>query len=156
MKHPLLIIFGYMIAIVVAAIAIRLEWMNHEAGGILPRTEYRNNDPAEGLVKWRAGIASEKFWRMSHLGEAEQDRELTPAEHTQMTDDIRRIAANSSLRSAVRTFGFLQYPLVAILVAISIAIMKKSDWRIAMPLCAIALTATILMFYRGYFTSLGD
>src|SRR5689334_15082507 len=46
-------VFLIVLTITASAICIRIEFLNDKAGHVLPRHEYRDDDPAQGLVTWR-------------------------------------------------------------------------------------------------------
>src|SRR4051794_13225003 len=108
MRNRRLCIFTYILAACVMFIMLRIEWLNAEAGGVLPNRTHYDNDPSQRVVKWRAMAMSvvESTWRQ-HNGI--DDRPLIPTEQAQLDLEIRRQQANNSLRTFVGTIGLLQY-----------------------------------------------
>ena len=153
-------VITYILALGVAFIMLRIEWLNVEAGSKLPSREYRDGDPAEGCVTWRSSILiDEEMWRRSR-GPRDADyqplsRPLTPAEQIRMRSDIRQAQANNALRDFVGTAGLLQYLLVPLLVIASAWVFRAKGARYALLPLGIAIAAGVLMFYRAYFSSLG-
>jgi len=153
-------IVAYILAAVVAAIALRIEWLNVQAGGALPSREYFDNNPAEGCVEWRESIfTNEANWR-SFFGPRGADgeplnRPLTSAENAQMRSDIHRQQARNSLRELLETAGLAQYLLVPALLVMSIVVIVRDGPRRGLPPLVMALAAGVLMIYRSYFSSLG-
>ena len=149
-----------MLLLAVVSIAARIEVLNHRAGGVLPRAEYRNSDPAQGLVKWRTSpITTPERWReASGPRDAKGvpiDRSLTHTERREMEKTIAQNRANNQLREIVGTFGLLQYPLVAVLLtAGACRVLGRRRYTGGAMLLA-AVGAGGLMIYRGYFSSLG-
>lgn len=158
-QQKILVALGYLLAATVLVIAVRIEWLNFEAGGILPRREYRNGDPAEGKVKWRAShVRDEAAWRRMHIRDdlgRSTDRELTTDERAAMADDLRRNAARDQLRGFVQTAGVAQYPLAAVLAVISVIMVSQLPKRQYLPVILVAVAASALMWHREYFSSLG-
>ena len=152
----------YAIALLALLIAVRIEVLNNRAGGMLPNREYRNNDPEQGVVKWRQSIwIDEQMWRRVFLSDENSDeRPLTPAEQARMEQDIRNARINNELRWFVSSAGLLQYLLAPLVIMLSGRLMlrrPRSLKRIllgALPL-AIGIGAGILMLHRAYCTSLG-
>ncbi|MCK6474918.1 MAG: hypothetical protein L6R28_24630 [Planctomycetes bacterium] len=148
-----------LLALFVAFVAIRIEYLNCKVGGILPRSDYRYDNPEAGLPKWRSRLdVTEENWRMMHLREEEEGRTLSDAERREMMDDIERSKANNVLRDFVGSFGLLQYPLVLLLVVLSISLLWAKERNLkflACPCLAVAFYAGSVAIYRGYFTSLG-
>jgi hypothetical protein len=145
------------LAIVVFHTCVRIEILNQLAGDILPR---------KSPTKWRAGVMNEKlnekWWRLFHLHDEDEDvrltRALTVQERQEMEYDVFRERANALLRTTVEVFGLWQYVLAPICLIWSIRAAKNR--RRAKRIAAGVFTVTsavsiVLMFYRGYFTSLG-
>jgi hypothetical protein len=155
--------FTYLLALFVLLVAGEIEHLNIQAGGLLPNQEYRNNDPEQGVVKWRdSPCANERGWRMicgPSYGIPE-DHPLTPAEEVKMHQDIKKAQANNNLKGVVSSFGLLQYLLVPLLLVLSIKMILRRPYFVkqavfeVFPLL-IAIGACILMFSRAYCTSLG-
>jgi hypothetical protein len=155
--------FTYLLALFVLLVAGEIEHLNIQAGGLLPNQEYRNNDPEQGVVKWRdSPCANERGWRMSCSPSygIPEDRPLTPAEEAQMRQDIDKAWAGISLRGFVASFGLLQYLLVPLLLVLSIKMILRKPYSVKRYVIGtfsllIGIGAGILMFSRAYFTSLG-
>ncbi len=165
MQHKLHIV-TYALAAIVAFIAIRIEVLNTQAGGMLPNREYRNSDPKQGVVTWRhSPVINERLWRR-FLGPRDANgepvtRPLTASDKEQMRQDIRRGRANNRLLGFVETAGVLQYLLVPVLFVLSLVLLarRKPSCRgvlvAALPLC-VSIAACAFMLYRAYFPSLGN
>lgn len=145
----------------VAFVCARIEILNAAAGGLLPRREYRNSDPSQGLVKWRwCPWTTEERWRLM-IGPRDEEgrpvqRALTQEEEEQMRKDVRRAKANNALREFVGTSGLAQYILAPLLIILSIRAILSGQRKLrllAWPTMGIGLAAVSLMFYRGYLTS---
>jgi hypothetical protein len=156
MRRGGLCIVTYVLAIVVVFVMVRIEWLNVEAGGRLPSREYRDGNPAEGVVTWRScSITTETGWRRFSRIDKPLEQPLTPAERSQMVSDIHKEQSNNALLAFVETAGLLQYILVPMLVVLSLTIVGLNGWRYGgIPLIA-GTAAGVVMFYRSYFTSLG-
>jgi hypothetical protein len=149
------------LALCVASICVYIETLNAVAGGLLPRRDYRNDDPSQGLVKWRLSpIVNEQQWRLWIARRDPQgrppDRALIPEEREQMLQALRRGRANNALRNFVGTFGLAQYVLAPLLVILSFWVIRRGQPGLrdaAWLTLAIGLAAVSLMLYRGYFTS---
>lgn len=154
-------VFGALLALGVLGIAGTIEVLNSRAGGVLPRHEYWNSDPTAGLVKWRSSfVVNEKNW-LRALGPRAADgtpvsRPLSPDEHARMEQDIRLAQSDNLLRAVISTAGLLQYLLVpALLTASLLSWRAKSNPKWVATQFIITISAAFLMFYRGYFSSLG-
>lgn len=149
----------YLLALDVAAIMVRIEWLNAQAGGILPRHEYRNQDSAEGLVKWRGSlVTTEARWREAQAPKGEHPtsnpRPLTTAESETMNREIRQAIAENELHSVVESAGLAQYLLVPALIACSLFLIRRNGVRYGLAPLVIGIVAGAAMLYRGYFSSL--
>ena len=148
------------VAAVVAFVALRIEWLNVQAGGLLPNHEYVDGNPAEGCVEWtESPFINEAAWRRS-FGPRDADfqpvnRLLTPAENAQMRSDIHRQQASNSVLELLGTVGLAQYLLVPALLVMSIVVIVRDGARRGLPGLVVALAAGVLMIYRSYFSSLG-
>lgn len=115
----------------VAMVAAYIEVMNSRANGRLPNREYRNNNPAEGVVKWRV--------------------EALPSDEVSL--------ANSRLRDFVSSFGLLQYLAAPLLILLAVVFSTVSrnpvSWIWASGPLGVGLGACALMWHRAYFGSLG-
>lgn len=148
----------YVVAAVVLFIAFRVEYLNARAGGVLPRHEYRGDDPSEGLVKWRRVLSTESDWRRTRLhvapGES-RDRPLTPAEQAQISEETENGRTTNALYDYVSTLGLLQYPLPVLLAVASVRLLYRGKFVHATAPILVLITAGALAFYRGYLSSLG-
>lgn len=159
MEHRVHYIVCYTLALAVTIIMVRIEWLNAEAGGVLPMREYRNQDPSEGVVRWRTStVTTEAAWRQYH-GPRDSDyrpvqRPLTAAEVAQMETEFRQAKANNALLRFVEWAGLIQYPLVPVLVGYSILIMRRRGVRHGMAPLFVGILGGVCMVYWGYFTSL--
>lgn len=148
-----------LLAVIVLLIAVEIEMLNMEAGGILPRKEYRNGDPSDGLTKWRESpCINEQGWRM--MRNIPADHLLTEAETAQMRREIEKEKAGNYLRGFVGSAGLWQYLLVPLLMLLSTKLLRSrhSSWlRIALGTASllVSIGAGILMLSRAYWTSLG-
>jgi hypothetical protein len=155
MRHGWLVIL-YVLALVVAFIAARVEYLNAAAGDYLPRTGLQD------VGKWRTAFLDEKRWRLTYGPRDESGapvgRKLTADERRQMESDIARVNANDRLRDWVRSAGLLQYLLLpALVVATLIALGTRPTLRriaALAPVVAIIVFASASLWYRGYFSSL--
>ncbi len=159
--HNLYKIVSAVLAVCVLSIAGIIEVLNFRAGGYLPRhDEFYNDDPAQGFVTWRySPLTSDKVW-LRIRGPRTPDgaplnRPLTPDEHSHMEREVKSGRANNALLDAV-TVGTLQYLLVPGLFLLALGRWRAEPckaWTVSQ--LVIAIVAAFLMFYRGYFTSLG-
>lgn len=155
----------YLLAGVAAFICARIEYLNLQAGGRLPRREYRNGDPSQGLVKWRVASrrAAEMAWYRGHGIETTEPwvpaRPLTVEEKRALEYFVAREKANGDLRAFVSGYGLFQYPLLGVLLLLSILnIFSAGPLRrrlLSLPPILVAVVCGALMFHRAYFTSLG-
>ena len=125
MRKQILISIVLLLAAVVLYTSLRIEYLNVRAGSYLPR---KNGDADSSL--------SDGKWRIS-------------------SEDTGR----DQLRKVVATFGLMQYLLAPLLLALSILVVVRTKSRRAQLAgsfcCMIALLALTLMYYRGYYSSLG-
>ncbi len=159
------ICFYFSIIIFMQLICLYIEHLNIKAGSILPRKEYRNNDPSQGMIKWRSSaITDEKSWRKAFGPEDESGvpvkRNLYEQELTEMKRYIDRIKSNNKLRDFISSFGLMQYCLVPIAALWSIYIIFSKRHKRKMKIAAtvsliIALGCGYMAHYRSYFGSLG-
>ena len=151
------ILFGatVVIATIVILICLQIEWLNKAADGYLPHipdTKWRDSTPV-----------SEEMWRRQQRYSKEDEtlltRPLTESERLQMQKDIEQANTMNALKGSVSGYGMLQYILapVAFILSIMLVISRRPMYkRIICALFALSsLIAMVLMFYRGYFTSLG-
>ena len=147
------------LAVCASTITTYIEVLNTRADGFLPRTL-----PEHGNPKWRARFYdTEARWR-SILGPKDEQwepvtRPLTSAEQDKMHEDIAHAKAMNDLRGAVEGLGLWNYLLVPALLGVALSLLPCSRRPIAklsvLLLLGIGLTAGGVMFYRGYFTSIG-
>lgn len=150
-----------LLAAIVLLIAVEIEMLNMEAGGILPRKEeYRNGDPDQGLVKWRESpCINEQGWRM--MRNIPADHLLTEAETARMRREVEKAKAGNYLRGLVGSAGLWQHLLVPLLMLLSVKLLLRSvhsSWlRTALGTVSllISIGAGVLMLSRAYWTSLG-
>ena len=155
-RRPLVIL--YLLALVVAVIAARAEYLNAAAGHYLPR-----NNPRD-VGKWRTTFLNEERWRRLYGPRDEAGapvvRELTADERRQMESDIARKDANDRLRDGVRSAGLLQYLLLPALIIATLAAFSAGPTSrrslALLPIVAVILFASASLWYRGYLLSLGS
>ena len=159
MRHRALVTWTCILTLAVAFIMLRIEWLNRRAGGCLPITEFRNDDPAAGPVTWRTSpFTNEARWR-EWLGPKDAqdtpvDRPLTPSEQAQMQSDIRKASANNELLTFAQTAGLAQYLLAPILIIASLAVIRIVGLRYGIVPLLVGTIAAALMIYRAYYMSL--
>jgi hypothetical protein len=153
----------FALAALMTSTCLRIEYLNWRAGGVMPRHEYRDNDPKEGLVTWRSsGILNEKNWRKVNLrgdNGAPLARPLTPQEQKQMNEDLESARYNNALLEVVSSWGMLQYLLAPLVSLGSLALLAagkppRGVRAGAAIVLALALLSVASMLYRGYFTCL--
>lgn len=140
---------------------IRVEIFNVRAGGYLPR----KSDADWGISTWRTlapsavrGVMEKQFRMEAELQGRPAD--ITPAQEAQIAKAIESAEENAAFRGFVETFGLAQYivaPLAAIL-GYRLATGKKKQERarwLSPGLAILSGICIVMMFYRGYFTSLG-
>ncbi len=143
----------------VGAITTNIEILNTRTEGYLPRVL-----PQQGYhPKWRYWWwENEEMWRQT-LGPKDERgnpvaRALTPTEGERMRRDASRAKAMNSLRSAVQ-LGLWNYLMIPALVVFAYKLRRRTQQRAAKyaasTLLLVALVSAGLMFYRGYYTSLG-
>lgn len=155
------------LASLVVFICIRIEILNHRAGGVLPRdfSEY----PSGANRKWRYRTTDREsvrrqFARFYGSGnDGGEELRLPPdvaAEIEEAVDAwIEEALPNNELHDAVATIGLLQYLLSPLSILLSGILVAR--WRDEAQVVAggVFLTASCLAFavmlYRGYFPSLG-
>lgn len=138
------------------AICVLIEVQNARAGSYLPTSE---------AGKWRESrMTTEARWREWQSRRNEDPtiltRPLTPKEKDSMETMIRQSRALNSLRELISSIGLMQYlvaPLATVLCAVVAGTpdVSRSQRRLAMMCTGASLTATVLMLYRGYISSLG-
>ena len=125
MKKQILISLILLLTVFVLYTSLRIEYLNIKAGYYLPR-QNRNAD----------GTFSDGTWRISSENSA-RDR----------------------LRQTVSTLGLVQYLIVPLLLALSLfqGLKSRTRWvrTIAIASGLIGLFALTMMYYRGYYSSLG-
>ena len=126
MRKQILVSIILLLAAFVVYTSLRIEYLNVRAGSYLPRHDRKAD-----------GSFSDGKWRVSS--------EYTPRDQ---------------LRKMVATFGLMQYLIAPLLLMLSVltVVRTKSGWvrLFGSCCCVIALSALTLMYYRGYYTSLGD
>jgi len=162
--------------IVAVHTCLRIEWLNHRAGGLLPRDIVGTGNP-----KWREGAdraIRAAFHRRISLQEDdriladhgrvtaederaldENPRPLTEIQQKELQRELDQSHANSALRHWVQTWGLLQYVLAPLAVVLSLVLLIRApSWRGRLGFSLLGTLsggAVVLMLYRGYFTSLG-
>lgn len=163
-----------LLSTIVVHTCVRIEALNAQYGYYLPRTDFGSGNP-----KWRVAarsillkgldrrISQERFadYMESHPDKPVPDLERFAgppytSEQQQLIDtELAENALRSELHSWVDGMGLLQYFLgpFALVWAIAIFIAARtSTIRVTSALCMMCSAVSIgLMFYRGYFTSLG-
>lgn len=140
-------------AVVSVMIAVRIEWLNWQAGSYLPRQDYTES----GNPKWRLSAAtSERVWRMLHRVEGE----LTAEQFQRMQRETESARRRGRLYSAVETIGLLQYPLAFTLIGVffGLAIAYRDDRRTVLACACLAMLECVCMafaLHREYWPSLG-
>lgn len=137
--NSLRVVLGLGLLIYILSCAFGIEVLNRHAGGILPRTT-----PADGRNhKWRIAAPS----LMAKYPERFS------------TDDIERSRRQSDLRSAVVTYGLLQYVFCPLAIVLGIwqmtARLSQSDRLIGMGLIISGSFGLFLAWTRSYLGSLG-
>lgn len=147
---------------IVITTAIRIEVLNAMIGGALPATE-RHNDGH--IAKWRVSPwTTEAGWR-AMLGPRDErgktvQRPLNEVEKAQMQRDIRDAQRRNKLRDIVSSWGLAQYFMVPFALLASAGLLGYpgiARWArmVGAGGLILAIGAGGLMFYRGYFSSLG-
>jgi len=132
----------------------QIEWRNYRAGGVLPRKIEGPGNP-----KWR--IAADRTIPTRFHGDrgSKEERARPAAEDVRLRPDPRRDNDESQLRSWVASWGLAQYVVAPLALFLAIHALVRA--RTAKRRCAFAAAATLsgaaigMIFYRGYFTSLG-
>ena len=135
----------------VTAIALIIEVYNAKAGFMLPNTR-----PG----KWRVlGCPEKQIPSRYHLLNSIEGRSaLTEQQKKEIEVKIKKAKAEATLRSLVRDFGLIQYPLSSILIIIGILGVlrgKEGSRKLFITSLAVGLIALSLALQRSYFTSLG-
>jgi hypothetical protein len=159
---------------IVVHTCVRIEVLNARSGYYLPRTDFGSGNP-----KWR--VAAEKLVRLNEelmiarsrqadFQAAHPDEEISneaafkgppysPAEQATIDAEVDHNQRNSTLRDWVGGMGLLQYVLApaALLWSLDIVISDRSRrGRVVAGLCGLLnLICIALMYYRGYWSSLG-
>lgn len=156
------------LALIALQTAIRIEWLNHAAGGFLPRKA----EPTGYLSKWRARMWTTPDQWLARFGPRDErgrpvDRPLTVEETARMHAGIERANRLNHLRNVVGSWGVAQHVIVPLMMMLAIAkilrgdpesIIARSspaDRKVAGVLFGLGCVLAILMFYRGYWSSLG-
>ena len=144
------------LSILAATTCLRIEWLNRQAGGKLPKRY-------DG--KWRAMVASEQKWRDIEARDTGDvtltTRPLTPTEQATMRQWVDRHQANADLRDVVGTWGVANYLIVLFGLYHAVTIVadgRFGRWhRTFAIVCAVVLIAAgATAVHRGYFTSITD
>lgn len=174
MKPVVALLSCTVLASIMASTCVRIEILNAECGGILPR-----QPPAGGNPKWRetTGIAIRRNALRAYVidkinrGEGEEsdyyddDDQIRPgitlpeAKLEQLSERIREEELNADLRGMVSGWGLLQYLLAPLLLILSVWMMINTErWPVRIAGAVfIAVDAVAIGFAlsRSYFTSLG-
>ena len=144
------------LALIVLLICIEIEILNFAAGGYLPRKDNGG--------KWRQSpFVSEDIWRNIYSREKDDEtllhRSLTKDERDQMEKVVSHAHAWNSLHGFVSTFGLMQYFFASLSFVWSLLIAMRSSNKNKKVVSTFFIVSTsiciVMMFYRGYFTSLG-
>ncbi len=157
------LLYGYLLlSVYLFSVAMYIEVLNHKAGGYLPRRdEYRNDDPAQGLVDWRWHPPADLLERVT-AAENQLNNALTTVPKKERIERKRLAQANNQLHRAVINLGLPQYPLfyisgvlyLACLVVLPI-IKLKSNLLWTSTGLVLNLIAFVLLIHRNYLGSLG-
>lgn len=155
--------FVVVMTLLIAQTTIRIEWLNHEAEGYLPRSSSAFGTADHST--WRCFPAPyPRWWRMHYGPRDENDhpatRALTSDEQAAMTNWVRRMQARDGLRRVVSSWGLAQYLLVpaALLFGVLLTRRLEADPKLrglGWAAIVIAAISGILMFCRGYIPALG-
>ena len=125
MRKQILVLVILLLASFTLYTALRIEYLNARAGFYLPRRDRKAD-----------GTFSDSTWRIS-------------------SEDTAR----DRLRQTVGTFGLAQYLAVPLLLALSLfqGFKSQARWVLAIAIGGsfIGLFAMTMMYYRGYYSSLG-
>lgn len=154
----------------VSATAVRIEVLNHQMGGFLPRPQppsIEGND-----IPWRSSSRRmmEPAYRRSILynrgmeaADLDDDAVMTvglsPSEQEELERYLQRVEYNSELRAIVSGPGILQYLLVPLTVGLAVTFWpsQSTRYRVVLSVCIVlCLTAGVLAFYRQYFQAVID
>jgi len=137
-----------LLSVYIFAAAACIEFLNYQAGGILPRQEYYNNDPKQGLVKWRYNPAALDL------------KAVTESNSKSMSE--MQAEKENRLHSAVIKFGLPQYPLLALAGLFFAAILfcgpsayTRRDFYLITTCCLLNIVSFTALLERNYFSSLG-
>jgi hypothetical protein len=159
---------------IVVHTCVRIEVLNARYGAYLPRTDFGSGNP-----KWR--VADEKLVRLheelmiarsrqADFEAAHPDEEIpdetafrgqpySPTELATIDAEVDHSRRNSTLRAWVGSMGLLLYVLApaALLWSLDIVVSDRSRGRrLFAGLCGLLnLVCIALMYYRGYWSSLG-
>jgi hypothetical protein len=152
-----------LLAIVTSGTAIRIEILNWQVGGFLPRKFLAN-----GMrPKWREeSIRTLKLnWRYENLPRQSDgsmpQRELAPEEEAQLERYLVRKRQLKALRLWIIGMGRVQYFLGACMLLLSISLIiefgtNRHSVIIGVVGCVLVLIVLSFAIYRGYWTSAGD
>ena len=170
----LFVVATFLLTAIVANTCLQIEILNVQNDKYLPRTDFGN-----GNRKWRTAansallksleqqIAIERYtaFMAKHSDRPNMSPEqffgppYTAAEQELIDRSLARNSQESKLSSWVSSLGILQYvlaPLACFSAIVMFVVDRKPAIRIAAVVCSLlSVTSIYLMFYRGYFTSLG-
>lgn len=151
-----LLLSGYLFGV-----AMFIEYLNYKAGGILPNREYRNNDPAQGPVRWRVAITG----NLKGLGMASENDANGISSAIPDKDELERdrlALANNRLLRAVITLGLPQYPLLFLSgIAFVLCLVFRPQQNLKIVICTLSVSlllssiSFVCLLFRDYFGSLG-
>jgi hypothetical protein len=141
----------FVLALLVAFIAIRIEWLNHANRSPLPWPE--DQTPR----KWRYATATEDYWRRL-VNEPPVVGELTEAQRAELQQYLDEANLENALHNWV-SIGMLQYLLIPALILSIVTVLaekrsKRTFLLMALPM-VIALFAAASLWHRAYFSSMG-
>ena len=158
------IAFGVCVALTALAvfICVRVEVFNAQVGGLLPRRDLQDHP---GNPKWR--VEATIVVRRSREAEFRHQAELagksfvlTDAQNREIEAAVERARVDAAFREFVSSWGLLQYVLAPFTFLLGLYLAKSrkapASHRVGAWVMTVAAAACIvLMFYRGYFSSLG-
>lgn len=168
MKRPgILFWVSGLLTVIVLSICLHIEVLNYRDGGYLP-VDFSGYPPGANR-KWRWAFTGREHlrglevtkYRLEHG--LEEDALIPPeamsAMELRLDARIADAQAHNQLHDAVASVGLLQYLLcpASILCAAVLACKKRDRLSIVAGsvFAAISMASCIMMFYRGYFASLG-
>ncbi|XAM00393.1 hypothetical protein OT109_03190 [Phycisphaeraceae bacterium D3-23] len=165
-RRKLLFLLMVLVTLVVCSTAVRIEVLNAQVGGFLPRPQPPS---VEGNnIKWRTTGPSmvERMFRtrllfergIEYTDEARDALVLTPDELRRLGEEKRLARLDARFRSVVSSMGLLQYSLVPAGIGLCFIVFlgRGKLYRAGAVCCAGLFVASgVLMMYREYWPSLG-